>query len=296
MVRAVNFRCIEESGPWPFVTRRIFRDADRLIEWSSRHHRKRLALPLPDLWAPYADPFAWLWNPRSLNWWIGLVFAIGSFLFGLASVLALSGASVAPSLTNGLYLIGSIPFTVAAWMQLAQAANAENIPGSTPHRSVSRRRFRLIGWQPANAGWWSCLLQFAGTLLFNLSTLEAWIRIKGWFWQDLVIWVPNLSGSVLFLASGYLAFAEAGHRHWWWQPGKLTWQVVFANLLGCIGFMISAPCGVFLPDGSESGLAAVSTGFTLVGAVFFLVGSGLLMRESLAPAVPVVAAIRPESP
>ena len=46
-------------------------------------------------------------------------------------------------------------------------------------------------------------------------------------------------GSVMFLASGYLAFIEVGHKYWSWRPRDLAWQIGFINLLGCIFFMIA---------------------------------------------------------
>ena len=42
-------RCSDATGPWPFVTRRVLQLADRERRiWSSRHHRKGLALPAAD--------------------------------------------------------------------------------------------------------------------------------------------------------------------------------------------------------------------------------------------------------
>jgi hypothetical protein len=61
--------------------------------------------------------------PRRLNWWIGVVFALGSTLFALGGVL-----SLAPDLArtwsldsvtiNAIFFAGSIPFTSAAYLQL----------------------------------------------------------------------------------------------------------------------------------------------------------------------------------
>ncbi len=38
-----NQQSVEETGPWPFVTRRVYQAADQSkLVWSSRHHRKGL--------------------------------------------------------------------------------------------------------------------------------------------------------------------------------------------------------------------------------------------------------------
>ena len=140
--------------------------------------------------------------------------------------------------------MGSIPFTIAAYLQLFQAANAgEFQPGATPLPS----RFTLLGWRPHDIGWLSCALQFIGTILFNFNTFDAMLPSLNWFQQDVLIWAPNMIGSILFLASGYLAFIETCHGHWAWKPASISWWVVLINLLGCVGFMISAMLAIVLP-------------------------------------------------
>lgn len=223
-----------------------------------------------------------LWMPRELNWWIGSVFAFGSFLFALGSVLALSPKIAAiwglDSLAvNSIFFAGSIPFTTAAYLQLFQAANADPIPGE---QVEPLSRVRLFAWRPRDVGWLSCALQLPGTVLFNFNTFDAMIPGLTWWQQDLVIWLPNILGSILFLLSGYLAFIETCHAHWAWQPKSLTWWIVFINLLGCIGFTISAVYSIALP-GTENGTAvAVALAFTLQGAICFLAGSLLMLPET----------------
>ena len=89
--------CIEESGPFPFKTHRVFRHPDGLLEeWHSRHHRKRLLRRGPlgmKLLASLISRGVWL--PRDLNWWIGILFAIGALLFCGASILCLLGFALA---------------------------------------------------------------------------------------------------------------------------------------------------------------------------------------------------------
>jgi hypothetical protein len=100
-----------------------------------------------------------------------------------------------------------------------------------------------------------------------------------WLQQDRAVWLPDFVGSILFLVSGYLAFIETCHAHWAWNPRSLSWWITFANLLGCVAFMISAVFA-FVPQHSPTfDAAALSVAFTLVGAIGFLVGSLLMLPE-----------------
>jgi len=281
--RMAGTECVDETGPWPFVTRRVYRLMDRSTRiWSSRHHRKGLLLHAgKDLERQKSLLRRCLWMPRQLNWWIGIVFAIGSLLFAFGSVLSLSpGFAKTWSLNarqiNAIFFAGSIPFTTAGYLQLYQAANAGKF--LVNESRVRRRAF--FGWQPHEIGWLSCTLQLVGTVLFNVNTFDAMLPSLNWFQQDLLIWVPNIVGSILFLVSGYLAFIETCHAHWAWRPSSITWWVVFANLLGCIGFMISALFAIsFATEHTEA--VTVSTAFTLIGAVGFLIGSLLMLPETV---------------
>jgi len=276
---------IEAAGPWPFITRRVHRRADgSLAVWSSRHHRKGLALPEVARAAALAETLLrCLWMPRELNWWIGTVFALGSTLFAFASILSLApelaaSCGVAPLGINAIYFAGSVPFTTAAYLQLFQAENAHGFPG--PGRGPRRRS--LFGWRPHDSGWLSCASQFVGTIWFNVNTFDAMIPRLTWFEQDLVIWVPNILGSILFLASGYLAFIETCHAHWAFQPRSISWWVVFVNLLGCLGFMVSAVYSMFLPGPPNAEAVTIAVDCTLQGAICFLVGSLLMLPEATA--------------
>ena len=284
--QSFDLECVETKGPWPFVTRRVYQAADQSKRvWSSRHHRKGLLLRVADEAEEVAVRLSsCLWMPRQLNWWIGVIFAMGSLLFAAASVLSLAPAlarawSLDSTGINTIFFAGSIPFTSAAYLQLLQAANADEFPrGGTS----SPQRLALFGWRPHDLGWLSCALQFVGTILFNFNTFDAMIPSLTWFQEDLVVWAPNLIGSILFLASGYLAFIESSHAHWAWKPKSLSWWVVFMNLLGCVGFMISALFAIYLPGPPNIEAVTVSVLFTLLGAIGFLVGSLLMLPETAA--------------
>ncbi len=277
------------SGPWPFITRRVVRHLDdSLTEWRSRHHRKHLPLKMQAHIHRGENLLgACLWMPQELNWWIGMLFAIGSLLFilgsgfslapGLARYFSLDGAAV-----GALFFIGSLPFTTAAYLQLFQATNV--VPFGSRQQQRARRKLRWFGWKPKDVGWWSCALQFPGTILFNFNTFDAMLPDLSWAEQDLVVWIPNLLGSILFLLSGYLAFIETCHAYWSWQVHSLSWWVTFVNLLGCVGFMLSALTGFFVPAAAAfPSLPTISLLFTLLGGLGFLVGSLLMLPETVVP-------------
>jgi hypothetical protein len=277
---------IDEKGPWPFVTRRVFRSADESEQvWCSRHHRKGLLMRAAAEGEGLASKLLrCLWMPRKLNWWIGTVFALGSLLFALASVLSLAptharAASLDSMEINAIFFVGSIPFTLAAYLQLFQAANVGEFLANG--KRTSRPVF--FGCRPHDIGWLSSVLQFVGTILFNINTLDAMLPSLTWFQQDLVIWAPNIVGSILFLASGYLAFIETCHAHWAWKPKSISWWVVFTNLLGCVGFMISALFAIVLPGTPNLEAVTLAVLFTLLGAIGFLVGSLLMLPDTSSP-------------
>lgn len=281
----IPLQLVESSGPWPFITRRVFRRAGTSSYiWFSRMHRKRggsCAFPQkPQIAA------TWLWRPDNLNWWIGFAFAIGALLFALGSWLSLDSAmakqwQLSSNEINALFFAGSIPFTMAAYLQLFQAANTPAVPGTTATDSSKKL---LLGWRPKDIGWLSCALQFPGTVLFNFNTFDVFIPGLDWWQQDLEIWTPNFFGSILFLASGYLAFVETCHAHFAWKPHSLSWWVTLVNLFGCFGFMISAVFAVLLPTGTLQSWTNLSLAFTLQGAICFFLGALLMLPETLATA------------
>ncbi len=273
-------RCLERQGPPPFVTRRVHQlDDGRVAIWSARHHRKGLSLPESLALGEIRLAFGrcW-WRLDDLNWWIGFLFLAGSGLFIAGSILTLwpSFDQSIALLPSQVFFIGSLPFTCAAYLQFHQAVNATDFPLSEPPPIQNK----LFGCRPTEIGWWSCLLQFLGTLLFNLSTYSAMNESLGWVSQDVWVWTPNMVGSILFLASGYLAFAETCHAYFRWLPGNLSWCVVALNLVGCIGFLTSAFLAVLVSDATPTIRFEVSVWFTLLGAVGFLASSMLLFPEA----------------
>ena len=146
---------------------------------------------------------------------------------------------------------------------------------SSPTRSATRRGW---AWKPRNAGYLSGLIQFVGTLLFNLDTGDAMLSGLGWRGEDLLIWVPNMAGSLCFLAASYLALMEISHGWESFQPRQVAWWVVIVNLGGSVAFLIAAVYGFFPPPPATGG-AWTANLWTLIGALCFFGASYLMIPE-----------------
>ena len=119
--------------------------------------------------------------------WIGVGFAIGSLCFFIGpfpGFLQIVGAQA----DAWVFFVGSIFFTLAAGTELWRAS------------TDGRER---------DENWWSAAVQFAGTLLFNLSTGDVLRSDLSTHQEDRLVWAPDLFGSACFLVSGVLAYRAA---------------------------------------------------------------------------------------
>ena len=64
---------------------------------------------------------------------------------------------------------------------------------------------------------------------------------------DRLVWKPDALGSVCFLVSGYLAYAEVCGHPFWTRNRTLEWKIAAVNLVGCIAFGISAVASFWVP-------------------------------------------------
>lgn len=266
---------IRLKGPWFFVSG--YRLDGHGIVWRARQVRKGLGRKL----ATFGGTTTPFWRTSGYNWWMGLLFALGSMLFMAASAFSLLPPGrqlLTEGIINVIFFAGSIPFTLAGYLQLFQAANLPAF--AVEPRPETSPRVALIGWHPESAGWVSAFAQFIGTIQFNFNTYDALRMPNRWYVEDIAVWTPGMVGSVLFLVSGYLAFIETCGGYWRWRPRELDWRIVVWNLFGCIFFM-TASILAFVPWGTEaSWIPAISNVHLFLGAFCFLVGAALSMRES----------------
>jgi hypothetical protein len=171
------------------------------------------------------------------------LFAIGSTLFAIATIPGLSAVAGA-GVANLLCFVGSWFFTTAGWMQLVLAGPAMRI------------------------GWLSAAAQFAGTILFNISTGAA-------LWAHAVrperrlVWAPDATGSLAFLISGVLGVVAVTVAVGIVELKSRDWQGEWINMIGCVAFAVSA-LGAFVSTSGVTEDALLANLGTFIGALCFL--------------------------
>ena len=278
------------SGP-TYVTKAVHSlvDGTQRIVTSRRHRKGRGPILLSHGGVKQVDPdrknpWLRLWAPSRLTWWVAVLFIIGSALFSVGGYCITFPQDLPEAWTNELtvdwvFFIGSIFFTSAAFCQLLESINAGDSEGLLADETISDT-FLWVAWHPQRIGYMACVVQLAGTVMFNINTGSAFLPELIWMQQNVVIWTPNIIGSICFLIASRLAYMEVCHSYWAWQPGKIEWWITALNLLGSIGFMISALYSLAVPpeDVSEH-ISWLSAFFTFQGAVCFFVASYLLLPE-----------------
>jgi hypothetical protein len=206
---------------------------------------------------------------RPAWWWTGVLFAAGSLCFLVAPVPWFLGL-VGPQADGAVFFVGSLLFTAAAALQWrATIDTGRSAPGGRRRRA----------WQPRRADWWSSGLQLLGTLAFNATTLRALGTALDSPSYDRLVWRPDAVGSVLFLASGWLAYAVVSGGALRLAPRTADGAIAAVNLFGCVAFGVSAVAAYVLPATGSEADVAVANATTAVGALAFLVGALLLLSE-----------------
>jgi hypothetical protein len=256
------------SGFGPFVTRRIRTHPDGAIEhWESRRHRKHLKAARP-------GGSTW-WAPQDRDWWIGILFAAGSFLFALGVVPAFADA-VGGRLDALTFFIGSLFFTSAGFLQYREAVDA------SPQSAGADRR-KVFVFLPGRIDWLATGVQLVGTVEFNISTAIAVVAPLGSPLAHHHVWRPDVIGSTCFLVASTLAWFEACHGWWAWLPRSAGWWSTGVNLAGSVAFGVSAVASHVEPGTTQLLSAPLTNLGTLIGAVCFFVGAVLLLFERTEP-------------
>ena len=166
------------------------------------------------------------------------LFAVGSALFAAATAPRFAVEAGAGA-TNLLCFVGSWFFTTAAWMQ--------------------ERLSDRDSWLE----WHSAVSQFAGTVLFNISTGFA-LALHQVPARRHLVWTPEVAGSLAFLASGALAIAALDGA----SSGRER-RLAWLNMAGCVAFGVSAGAAFVRRSGVTEDQWLANIG-TFVGALCFL--------------------------
>ena len=114
-----------------------------------------------------------------------------------------------------MFFVGSLFFTLAALLQLLQLTSA-----------------------PGRSDWWAALIQFVGTVFFNVNTFRAMRDSFDTSNVDRLVWAPELVGSICFLVSGLIAYLEVRDGGLRVAARTLDWKIATVNLAGCVLFGI----------------------------------------------------------
>jgi hypothetical protein len=268
---------VSAEGPGPFVTTELLRRPDgRLVRWRSRGQRKAggsrtgAAETLRDA---LSEP-VW-WRPRRQGWWMSVLFSLGSLCFAVAAIASQWAANSRPSI-DVTFFVGSLLFTSAAYLQYNEAVNAERGPAADGRRV----HWRPVSWEPRRIDLLASLIQLAGTIFFNISTFAAMKHGLDTRQVNARVWAPDVFGSICFLLSSELAYAEVCHRWICFRGNSLSWRIVALNLLGSIAFGAAAIASLTEPSSGEPVSARIANGGTALGGVCFLVAALALMPEA----------------
>ena len=204
---------------------------------------------------------------------IALGFMIGSTCFALGSFPPYF-EHIDARVVAVTFFVGSIFFTAAALGQLTDAVTVRH-----SHRGARTRSWRVWRWELEPLDFWAALVQFVGTICFNISTGFAIDAALDQHQIDRLVWRPDVYGSIAFLMASYLADVAVTRQAWHWRPGGRPGWIAKLNLLGSVAFGVSAAAAVILPTTDEvADIRLVNLG-TFVGAVCFFVGAALLLPE-----------------
>ena len=261
-------KVLEWHGFLGFPTRIRYQLSDNKVsEWNSRRHRKRKRQ------VHEGQTKNW-WESVRIPQWMCALFMIGSFAFAAGALLSFI-PSIPGIIVGGIFFLGSIFFTTAAYLQFFETINTppvDETAGGADHAI-------FIAWQPHRIDWWSAAIQLIGTLYFNITTFYGLSTNLSPLKSFVVVWSADFFGSVLFLLSSWLAYGETSSALTGSRWHSLTWRIVLLNLLGSIAFGVSAITSFVRPSVGAMISATATNLFTFLGAACFFIGAFLQLQE-----------------
>lgn len=205
---------------------------------------------------------------------MSVLFSLGALCFTVAAVA--SQWATPRDWIDVTFFAGSIMFTSAAYLQYLEAVNVEH--GLAP--DFPRRRRRPASWEPRRIDWLAALVQLTGTVFFNVSTFTAMRHGLSTHQTNARVWAPDVLGSICFLLSSELAYAEVCHRWVCLRLRSLSFSIVALNLLGSIAFGAAAIASLVEPSTGLPVSARIANAGTALGGLCFFVAALALMPEA----------------
>lgn len=149
---------------------------------------------------------------------------------------------------------------------------------------ISPLEWRWYGYEPS-IGFWAAFLQFIGATFFAIAVICGIPGVIGatqWQLQQTFIWTMQTVGSVFFVISSWMMMVEEQVN--WYMPAcaRIGWQSAFWNVLGSVGFLLSAVFG-YLANWEGNGTVCCQlwgTAFnTYWGSWGFMIASAFLYYE-----------------
>ena len=205
-------------------------DDDQTLIYTSRRTRKGLGPLRGNHYAhlSYDQVINALWAKKNLDKLevkTAIAFLVGSCLFTAGSLIYLSGGST----YTIIFMLGSITFLIGGYYQIWQTMQA----------SIHFKKNALTFFGLAFLGTASAKL---GTILYNVDSISDWInpdvaaQTKRLLESD-----AYLTGSVLFLFSGIIQYAEISHgRILFVEKNHLAWWCCVAFISGASLYCVSA--------------------------------------------------------
>ncbi|MFK0257028.1 hypothetical protein [Streptomyces sp. NPDC090445] len=269
------------EGFGPFTTRVTWQlPGGGTAVWESRLARRRGALAVR---APGADHDRHaragevaIGRLRRLNSIAATAFIIGGALFAAGAGVAQFGSGNAME-SASIYFAGGLFFNTGGYASLLQAVNAPR--HTAGGRVLVTHRWRWWSYEPMRLDWLSAFLLFTGTLVFGVNLLDSFLQGLSVQQVNRLIWVPDVVGCLLFLASGHLALLEVCHGRPRVLLRNLGWWIVGVNQLGSVLFMVSALAAFTRPATGSPVNVDIANWGTLTGALCFSVGGILQLFE-----------------
>lgn len=219
-------------------------------------------------------------NPKlTFTWLIATLFMIGASCFIIASAMSLDQTYSSFEI-NSIYFIGSLFFTSAAYGQYLEVINADITDKS--HIQSKKRKWVWFAFRRRNLGYLSSITQLVGTIFFNFNTLFSFNTFINPLTSDVLVWLPNMLGSILFLTASFFAWLEIYKDKHIKKFRSTSWWIVWSNNFGSIFFQISAVASFVYLD-SKVLNETMAINYTLLGAVCFFIGAFLLIIETREP-------------